>query len=34
MNVVYEKEEVPSDFREILIKQLYKKVNQNECGNY
>ena len=32
--MILEKGEVPSDFREILIKPLYKKDNKSGCGNY
>ena len=34
MNIIFEKGEVPSVFRKILIKPLYKKGDKNECGNY
>ena len=33
MNMVFEKGEVPNDFRETLIKPLYKKGDKSECGN-
>jgi hypothetical protein len=34
MNMIFEEGEVPSDFRKILIKLLYKKDDKSECGNY
>ena len=34
MNMIFEKGEVPSDFRITLIKALYKIGYNNECGNY
>ena len=34
MNMIFEKGEVPNDFRKTLIKPLYKKGDRNECGNY
>ena len=34
MNLIFEKGEVPNDFRETLIKPLYKKGDKSECGNY
>ena len=34
MNTIFEKVEVPSDFRKTLIKPLCKKGNKSECGNY
>ena len=34
MNMIFEKEEVPNDFRKILIKSLYKKGDKSECRNY
>jgi len=34
MNMIFEKEEVPNDFRKTLIKPLYKKVDASECRNY
>ena len=30
MNMIFEKEEVLTDFRKTLIKPLYKKVDKNE----
>ena len=34
MNMVFEKGEVPNDFRETLIKPLYQKGDKSECRNY
>ena len=34
MNMIFEKEEVPSNFRKILIKSLCKKGDKSECGKY
>ena len=34
MNMIFEKGEVPNDFRKTLIKPLYKKGDKSECGNY
>ena len=34
MNIIFEKEEVPSDFMKTLFKKLYKKGDKSECGNY
>jgi hypothetical protein len=34
MNMIFEKGEVPNNFRKILIKTLYKKGDKSECGNY
>ena len=34
MNTTFEKGEVPSDFRETLIKPLYKKLDKSEHGDY
>ncbi|XP_065557819.1 uncharacterized protein LOC136025760 [Artemia franciscana] len=34
MNMIFEKEEIPSSFRKTLIKLLYKKGDNSECGNY
>jgi len=33
-NVIFEKGEIPNDFRETLIKPLYKKGDNSECHNY
>jgi hypothetical protein len=32
--LIFEKGEVPNDFRKTLIKQLYEKGDKSECGNY
>ena len=34
MNMIFEKWEVPNDFKKTLIKPLYKKGNNSECSNY
>jgi hypothetical protein len=34
MNMIFEREKVPSDFMKILIKPLYKKGDKSEWGNY
>ena len=34
MNIIFEKGEVPNDFRKTLIKTQYKKGNKSECLNY
>jgi len=34
MNIIFEKGEVPSNFRETLIKPLFKKGDKDECDNY
>ena len=34
MNMIFEKGDVPNDFRETLIKPLYKKGDKSECRNY
>ena len=34
MNMIFEKEEVPNDFRKTLIKPLYKKGDKSECRSY
>ena len=34
MSIIFEKGELPSDFRKTLIKSLYKKDDKSECGNY
>ena len=34
MNVVFEKGDEPSDFRNSLIKPLYEKDDRSECVNY
>ena len=34
MNMIFEKGEVPKDFRKTLIKPLYKKSDKSECRNY
>ena len=34
MKMIFEKGEVPNDFRKTLIKPLYKKGDKNECRNY
>ena len=34
MNKIFEKGEVPNDFRKTLIKPLYKKGDKSECCNY
>ena len=34
MNMIFEKREVPNDFRKTLIKPLYKKDDKSECLNY
>jgi len=34
MNMIFEKGEVPNDFRKTLIKPLYKKGDKSECRNY
>ena len=34
LNVIFEKGEVPNDFRKMLTKPLYKKGDKNKCGNY
>ena len=34
MNTIFEKGEVPNDFRKTLIKPLYKKGEKIECPNY
>ena len=31
MDMIFEKEEVPNDFRKSLIEPLYKKGDKNEC---
>jgi len=33
-NIIFEKREVPNDFRKTLIKLLYKKSDKSEYGNY
>ena len=33
-NMIFEKGEVPNDFRKTLIKPLYKKGDKSECCNY
>ena len=33
MNMIFEKEEVPSDFRKTLIKPLYNTGDKSKCGN-
>ena len=33
MNMIFEKGDLPSDFRKPLIKPLHKKGDKNECGN-
>ena len=33
MNAIFEKGEVPSDFKKILIKPLYNKGDKSDCGN-
>ena len=32
--MIFEKEEVPNDFRNTLIKPVYKKGDNIECRNY
>ncbi|XP_065559922.1 uncharacterized protein LOC136026952 [Artemia franciscana] len=32
--MIFEKDEVPNDFRKALIKPLYKKGDKSECRNY
>ena len=34
MNLIFEKGQVPSDFRKTLIKQLHDKSDESECDNY
>ena len=34
MNMIFEKGEVPNDFRKTLIKPLCKKGDKSECRNY
>ena len=34
MNMIFEKREVPNDFRKTIIKPLYKKGDKGECLNY
>ena len=34
INLNFEKEKVPTNFRKTLVKPLYKKGDKNECGNY
>ena len=34
MNMIFEKGELPSDFRKTLIESLYRKGHMRECGNY
>ena len=34
MNMIFEKGEVPNDFRKTLRKPLYKKGDKSECRNY
>ena len=34
MNMIFEKGEVPNDFKKTLIKPLYKKGGKSECRNY
>ena len=34
MNTIFEKGEVPSDFRKTLLKPLYKKCGKSGCVNY
>ena len=34
MNMIFEKGEVPNDFRKTLIKPLYKKGDKSECRDY
>ena len=34
MDMIFEKGEVPNDFRKSLIKRLYKKTDKGECHNY
>ena len=33
-NMIFEKGKVPSDFRKILLKPLYKKGDKSECSNF
>ena len=33
INTIFEKGEVPSDFRKILIKLFYKKDDESDCGS-
>jgi hypothetical protein len=33
MNMIFEKKEVPRDFRETLIKPQYNKEDEDECCN-
>ena len=32
--MIFEKGEVPSNFRKTIVKPLYKKGDKSECGNY
>ena len=34
MNMIFQKGEVPNDFRKTLIKPLHKKSDKSECRNY
>ena len=34
MNMIFEKVEVPNDFRKTLIRRLYKNIDESECHNY
>ena len=34
VNMIFEQEEVPNDFRKTLIEPLYKKGDKSECHNY
>ena len=34
MNIIFEKGEVPYNFKKILIEPLYKKGDKSECGDY
>ena len=34
MNMIFEREEVPNDFRKTLTKPLYKEGDKSECRSY
>ena len=34
MNMIFEKGDVPNDFRKTIIKALYKKGDKSECRNH
>ena len=34
VTMIFEKEDMPSNFRQTLIKTLYKKGDKSECSNY